>query len=132
MAIVYLKFDSAIDLIPANDAAKSSKEKLGPENLTVVDFLLGKTALKLYHNEFVIGSHYVEGSAKLKYTIRGVVKMTVKPKIADVLLAGTSSWIVNEVRTSSEDGDFPLDLIYTPKLESTLAVTASLEKPSLK
>jgi hypothetical protein len=132
MAIVYLKFDSSIDLEPSNDSAKKSKEKLGPENWTVVDFLLGKTALRVYHNEFVLGSHYVEGGAKRKYVISGVVKMTVKPKLADILLTGDTEWVVTEVKSSSEDGAAPLDLVFSPKSGAIVLVSASLEKPSVK
>lgn len=129
MAVVYLKFDASVDLLPSNDEAKKSKEKLGPTNWTVADFLLGKTALKIYHNEFVLGSHYVEGGAKRKYVISGVVKMTVKPKLADVLLSGSTQWTVTEVKSSSEDSLALLDLVFSPKSKAAVVVSASLEKP---
>jgi hypothetical protein len=132
MAVVYLTFDSEIDLSPADDVTKNFTLKLDSSNWTITDFLLGKTQLKVYHNEFFKGSHYAEGGGDKKYVIKGIVKMTVKPKVADVLLAGPTEWIVSEVKVTHEDSDDNrTNLLYVPKSAgASVTVFASLDKPS--
>lgn len=132
MAVVYLTFDSELDLSPADDVTKNFNQKLDSSNWTITDFLLGKTELKVYHNEFLKGSHYVEGAKNKKYVIKGIVKMTVKPKVADILLVGPTEWIVSKVRVTHEDSnDNRTDLLYVPRNSGTcITVSATLDKPT--
>lgn len=132
MAVVYLTFDSEIDLNPADDVTENFTHKVDSSNWTITDFLLGKTELKIYHNEFLKGSHYADGSINKKYVIKGTVKMTVKPKVADVLLAGSTEWIVSKVRVTHEDSDDNrTELLYVPSSVGTsVTVLATLDKPN--
>ena len=132
MAIVYLTFDSEIGLIPADDATKKFKQKLDSTSSTRTQFLLGKTELIIYHNEFFKGSHYVLGGADKKYVISGIVKMTVKPKVAELLMAGKTDWVVTKVMVAHEDSDDNrTDLVFVPnKIGASVSVSSTLDKPS--
>ncbi len=94
--------------------------------------MLGKTELKIYHNEFFKGSHYATGGVDNNYVISGIVKMTVKPKVAEILLAGKTDWVVTKVMVTHEDSDDNrTDLVYIPKnVGATVSVSSSLDKPS--
>jgi hypothetical protein len=132
MAIVYLTFDSVIDLDASDDVTKKFKGTLNSTNWTITEFLLGKNELKIYHNEFFKGAHYVESGSNKKYIIKGIVKMTVKPKVAELLLAGKTEWIVTQVKVTHEDEkDNRTDLTFTPsKSGATVSVHSTLDKPA--
>lgn len=130
MPVIYLTFDSEIELEPADDVTKSFNGKLGVDNWTISDFLLEKFEFKIYHNEFLSGAHFVDGELKRKYIIRGVVKMTVKPKAAEALLAGSTEWKVIEVRVRLDDDNFTQLLFSPTSPNSFVSVRATLDKPS--
>jgi len=132
MAVVYLTFDSEIDLMAIDVVTKKFKNKLDSSHWTIADFLLGKNELKIYHNEFFKGSHFVEGGASKKYIIKGIVKMTVKPKVAELLLAGKTEWVLSNVKVTHDDeDDNRTDLVFSPsKLGTSLVVSSTLDKPS--
>ena len=130
MAVVYLTFDSEINLDSSNDETKKFNGKLSSSNWTITDFSLGKNELKIYHNEFLKGSHFVEGDSKKKYLIKGMVKMTVKPKVAELLLAGKTEWTVLKVKVAHKDeSENSTDLQYVPsQVGATVSVHATLDK----
>ncbi len=132
MAVLYLTFDSEVSLSPADEVTKNFKHKLDSSNWTVTEFLLGKTELKIYHNEFFKGSHFAVGDSNKQYVIRGIVKMTVKPKVAELLLAGKTDWVVAKVKVTHEDSDENrTELVYVPKnIGASVAVSSTLDKPS--
>lgn len=132
MAVIYLTFDSEINLDAQNDDAKSYKGKLGPSCWTIAEFQLEKNELKIYHNEFLKGEHYVEGGKSIKYFIKGVVKMTVKPKVAELLLSGRTNWKISKIKVSPEDDSGSQnDLLFVPSEDETsIPVHSTLEKPS--
>lgn len=131
MAIVYLTYDSEIELIPRDDVTKNFQGKLGPANRTTADYLLGKTGLKIYHNEFLNGGQFVDSSNGLKYVIKGTSKMTVKPKVAEELLSGPTQWVLTNVRVDHDDeADNRTVLAYAPSKEGlSVTVDATLDKP---
>jgi hypothetical protein len=132
MAVVYLTFDSEVNLDSSNEETKNFNGKLAPSNWTITDFSLGKNELKIYHNEFLKGSHFVEGDSKQKYVIKGMVKMTVKPKVAELLLAGKTEWTVLKVKvTHKDESENSTDLQYVPSpVGATVSVHATLDKPA--
>ena len=132
MAIVYLTFDNEINLKASNDDSKNFKGILDSTNWTIAEFLLGKNDLKIYHNEFLKGAHFVEGGTSKKYIIKGIVKMTVKPKVAELLLAGKTDWVVTKVKVTHDDeSDNRTELEFAPDGDSvTVSVKSTLDKPS--
>ena len=58
--------------------------------------------------------------------------MTVKPKVAELLLAGKTEWIVTKVKVTHEDEkDNRTDLIFSPsKIGATVSVFSTLDKPA--
>ena len=131
MAIVYLTFDSEINVDASDNETKKFKGNLNSTNWTVTEFLLGKNELKIYHNEFLKGAHYVEGGPKKKYIIKGIVKMTVKPKVAELLLVGKTEWVVTKIKVTHDDeADKRTDLVLVPANDgATLSVHSTLDKP---
>ena len=132
MAVVYLTFDSEINLEASNEETKKFKGELNSSNWTIAEFLLGKNELKIYHNEFFKGAHYAEGGSRKKYIIKGIVKMTVKPKVAELLLAGKTEWSVTKVKVTHDDeADNRSDLEFVPANDgATLSVNSTLDKPT--
>ena len=132
MAVVYLTFDSKVELSPKDDATKKFTGKLAPTDWTIADFTLGKNELKIYHNEFFKGAHCVDNADKSKYVINGIVKMTVKPKVAELLLAGSTEWVVSKVSATHSDASGKhTELAFVPSDASTsVSVQATLDKPS--
>lgn len=130
MPVIYLTFDSAIELEPVDDVTKGFKGKLGIDNWTITDFLFEKFEFKIYHNEFLSGAHFVDGELTRKYIIRGTVKMTVKAKAAEALLAECTEWKVIEVRVRLEDDNFTQLLFLPTSPNSFVLVRATLDKPS--
>lgn len=132
MPVVYLTFDSKVDLTPNDDATKSFSGKLNPTDWTIADFTLGKNELKIYHNEFFKGAHCADNSSGSKYVINGIVKMTVKPKVAELLLAGTTDWVVNKVAVTHKDNsENSHELAFVPSTAgATVSVRATLDKPA--
>ena len=128
---MYLTFDSEINLEASDDETKNFKKNLNSTNWTITEFILGKNDLKIYHNEFFKGAHFVEGNSNKKYIIKGIVKMTVKSKVAELLLSGKTEWIVSKVKVTHEDEkDNRTDLIYSPsKSGATISVHSTLDKP---
>lgn len=132
MAVVYLTFDSEVELTPADDATKSFSGKLSPTDWTIADFMLGKNELKVYHNEFLKGAHFGDNSNGAKYVINGVVKMTVKPKVAELLLAGVTEWGLAKTRVTHRDAlGNDTELVFVPsKTGASVAVHSTLDKPA--
>jgi hypothetical protein len=132
MAVVYLTFDSEISLEAANEETRQFKGKIDRSDPIRTEFLLGKTELKVYHSEFVKGAHYIETGAKIKYAVKGIAKLTVKPKVAELLLAGITNWIVSKVKIIHADRpDNMIELVFSPlKVGETVSVQATLDKPA--
>jgi len=132
MPVVYLTFDSKVVLSPKDEATKKFSGKLAPTDWTIADFTLGKNELKIYHNEFLRGAHCVDNADTSKYVINGIVKMTVKPKVAELLLAGSSEWVVNKISvTHTDSSDNQSELVFVPSdASATITVQATLDKPA--
>jgi len=132
MAVVYLTFDSQVDLNGADEASKKFKNALTSSHWTIAEFSLDKNEIKVFHNEFFTGAHYVEGDEKRKYVIKGIVKMTVKPKLAELLLSGQTQWVLKKVKvTHDDDPSNMIDLSFEPaNSDSIIAIEATLDKPS--
>ena len=58
--------------------------------------------------------------------------MTVKPKVAELLLAGKTEWIVSKVKVTHDDeDDNRSELLFTPSLlGTTVSVQSTLDKPA--
>ena len=132
MPVLYLTFDSEISLEPADENTKKFTGKLDTSSWTIANFLLEKNELKIYHNEFFKGSHQVIGIKNKKYVIDGIVKMTVKPKIAELLLSGNTNWALTKVSVTHDmDDENSVELAYLPaKSGGLLKVSSTLDKPS--
>lgn len=132
MAVVYLTFDSKVELTPKDEATQKFSGKLAPTDWTIADFTLGKNELKIYHNEFFKGAHYADNNDGSKYVINGIVKMTVKPKVAELLLAGVTEWVVTKVSVTHKDAsDAQTELVFVPSdASATVSVQATLDKPA--
>lgn len=132
MAVVYLTFDSKVELSPKDDATDKFSGKLAATDWTIADFTLGKNELKIYHNEFLKGAHYVDNADKSKYVINGIVKMTVKPKVAELLLAGTTEWVLTKLSVTHADASGKqTELAFAPSdATARVSVQATLDKPA--